>query len=121
MGLRLATSEMTGTTVVAVAGEVDVATAPQLRERLTEVIAAGSRRVVVDMSETEFLDSTGLGVLVGSLRRLHALGGTLAIVCSCERILTVFRITGLTRVFEIHAELAGALAAAAAPVDADRR
>jgi anti-sigma B factor antagonist len=101
--------------VVCVVGEVDVYTAPQLRERLSDLVAAGERHLVVDLSGVDFLDSTGLGVLVGGLNRVRGHGGSLALVCNTERILKVFRITGLTAVFPIHPELRTALAAPIEP------
>ena len=104
------TSRQEGTrTVIAVGGEIDVYTAPSLRERLNELVAAGHYDLVVDMEKVEFLDSTGLGVLVGGLKRVRSYDGTLRLVCSQEKILKVFRITGLTKVFPIHATLQEAL------------
>jgi len=97
-------------TVVTVHGEIDVYTAPSLRERLNELVAAGHYDLVVDMEGVDFLDSTGLGVLVGGLKRARAHDGTLRLVCAQEKILKVFRITGLTKVFPIHATLEEALA-----------
>jgi anti-sigma B factor antagonist len=96
-------------TVISVRGEIDVYTAPSLRERLNELVAAGHYDLVVDMEKVEFLDSTGLGVLVGGLKRVRSYDGTLRLVCSQEKILKVFRITGLTKVFPIHATLQEAL------------
>jgi len=96
-------------TVVVVNGEIDVYTAPSLRERLNELVAAGRHDLIVDLQGVDFLDSTGLGVLVGGLKRARSLDGALQLVCSQEKILKVFRITGLTKVFPIHATLAGAL------------
>src|SRR3982751_1892299 len=105
------TSRQEGTrTVIAVGGEIDVYTAPSLRERLNELVASGHYNLVVDMEGVEFLDSTGLGVLVGGLKRVRSHDGTLRLVCAQEKILKVFRITGLTKVFPIHATLAEALA-----------
>ena len=90
-------------TVLDVAGEIDVYTAPKLREKLVELVEAGSHQIVVDMSKVEFLDSTGLGVLVGGLKRVRQHdGGALHLVCSSDRILKIFRITGLTKVFGIY-------------------
>ena len=97
--------------VVTVAGEVDVYTAAQLRAALDEEIAAGRAHLVVDLDEVSFLDSTGLGVLVGRLKLVRNRSGWLRIVCSNDRILRVFRITGLDKVFGIHASLEDALAA----------
>jgi len=97
-------------TVITVKGEIDVYTAPSLRERLNELVGAGRYDLVVDMGGVEFLDSTGLGVLVGGLKRVRSHDGTLRLVCAQEKILKVFRITGLTKVFPIHPTLTEALA-----------
>jgi anti-sigma B factor antagonist len=99
-------------TVVEVAGEIDVYTAPKLRECLVELADGGHHHVIVDMEKVEFLDSTGLGVLVGGLKRVRAQEGSMALVCTSERLLKIFRITGLTKVFPIHESVAGATAAA---------
>jgi anti-sigma B factor antagonist len=96
-------------TVLEVAGEVDVYTAPKLREKLVELVGEGHHHLVVDMTKVEFLDSTGLGVLVGGLKRVRSHEGSLALVCNQERILKIFRITGLTKVFPIHDSLDEAL------------
>lgn len=95
-------------TVLAVKGEVDVYTAPRLREKLVELVNAGHRQVVVDLEGVEFLDSTGLGVLVGGLKRLRSNEGDLRLVCTQSRILKVFEITGLTGVFQIFGTVADA-------------
>ena len=88
--------------VLAVRGKVDVYTAPRLRERLIELVSQGSHQVVVDLEGVDFLDSTGLGVLVGGLKRLRSHDGDMILVCTQPRILKVFEITGLTKVFSIH-------------------
>jgi anti-sigma B factor antagonist len=100
--LSLATRTQGDRTVVAVTGEIDVYTAPKLREQIVALVDEGQYRLVVDMSGVEFLDSTGLGVLVGGLKRVRAHDGSLALVCTEERILKIFRITGLTKVFPIY-------------------
>jgi anti-sigma B factor antagonist len=89
-------------TVLTVEGEVDIATAPKLREKLVELAAGGATRVVVDLEKVEFLDSTGLGVLIGGMKRLRSTDGDLTLVCTQPRILKVFEITGLNRAFAIH-------------------
>ena len=98
-------------TVLDVAGEVDVYTAPKLREKLVELVSDGHYGLVVDRTRVEFLDSTGLGVLVGGLKRVRAHDGSLDLVCTQERILKIFRITGLTKVFGIHDSVDGAISA----------
>jgi anti-sigma B factor antagonist len=109
--LSLSTRTVGDHTIVAVGGEIDVYTAPKLREQLIDLVSAGSYHIVVDMENVEFLDSTGLGVLVGGLKRVRAHDGSLRLVCTQERILKIFRITGLTKVFPIHASVDEAVAA----------
>jgi anti-sigma B factor antagonist len=89
-------------TVINVEGEIDVYTAPKLREKLIDLVNKGRYHLLVDMEKVEFLDSTGLGVLVGGLKRVRAHDGSLELVCTQERILKIFRITGLTKVFGIY-------------------
>jgi anti-sigma B factor antagonist len=98
-------------TVLDVGGEIDVYTAPKLRERLVELVSEGHYKIIVDMTKVEFLDSTGLGVLVGGLKRVRSHDGQLALVCNQERIYKIFRITGLTKVFPIHETVDAAVAA----------
>jgi anti-sigma B factor antagonist len=98
--------------VVDVKGEIDVYTAPKLREKLIELVSEGSYDVVVNLEGVDFLDSTGLGVLVGALKRVKAHDGSLSIVCTQDKILKIFKITGLTKVFPIHASVEAATAGA---------
>jgi anti-sigma B factor antagonist len=97
-------------TVLAVKGEVDVYTAPRLREKLVELVSQGKHQIVVDLEGVDFLDSTGLGVLVGGLKRLRSHDGDLTLVCTHQRILKVFEITGLTKVFSIFGSVDQAVA-----------
>jgi anti-sigma B factor antagonist len=96
--------------VIALAGEVDLYTAPEFKQELLEVIAGGAKEVVVDFSRTTFIDSTTLGVLVGGVKRLRPAGGRLSIVCSDRNITKIFEITGLDRVFQIYDSREEALA-----------
>ena len=102
MDLGLDVSDRNGYSVLAVSGEVDVATVPRLREQLHGLVAQGNNRIVVNLDSVDFLDSTGLGVLVGALKRVRTQDGDLALICTQPRILKVFEITGLTKVFSIH-------------------
>lgn len=111
MDLSLATRAVGDVTVLQVGGEVDIETSARLRERLVGLIEGGSRKVVVDLQQVDFMDSTGLGVLVGALRRLRAVNGTLALVCERESLLKIFRITALDRVFSIHPTVDAAIGA----------
>jgi anti-sigma B factor antagonist len=97
-------------TVIEVSGEIDVYTAPRLREKIISLVDAGRYHIVVDMERVEFLDSTGLGVLVGGLKRVRAHDGGIDLVCTQERILRIFRITGLSKVFVIFDTVDAAIA-----------
>lgn len=97
-------------TVIEVKGEIDVYTAPALREEISSLVDAEHTTIVVDLTQVSFMDSTGLGVLVGALKKVRTLGGDLSLVINEEKILKVFRITALTQVFSIHPTLEEALA-----------
>jgi anti-sigma B factor antagonist len=90
------------TYVIGLSGEVDLYTAPEFKQQLLEVIGAGGKDVVVDFSNTTFIDSTTLGVLVGGVKRLRAQDGRLSLVSSDRNITKIFEITGLDRVFTIY-------------------
>ncbi len=99
-------------TVVQVGGEIDVASAPELRDCLHQIIAAGSRQLVLDLRQVHFMDSVGLGVLVGAHRRLLGQdygGQPIHLVCANGPIERILRATGLDRVFSLHATVADAL------------
>jgi anti-sigma B factor antagonist len=96
--------------VVSGAGEIDLATSPALRSRLQDAIGR-HRVVIVDLSDVTFIDSTGLGVLIGGLRRVNEAGGEMKIVVADPRVLKIFEITGLTELFSIHPSLAEATSA----------
>lgn len=102
MELGLEVRKVDSYSVVDVEGEIDVYTAPKLREKLIELVSEGSYDVVVNLEAVDFLDSTGLGVLVGALKRVKAHDGSLSLVCTQDKILKIFKITGLTKVFPIH-------------------
>jgi len=96
--------------VLRVEGEVDVYTATQLRERVIQLLDHGARHIIADLRGVDFLDSTGLGALVGSLKRLREQDGSLKLVAAADRILTIFRLTGLVHVFALHASYPEAIA-----------
>src|SRR5262249_451940 len=100
-----------GIEVVDVEGEIDVYTAPRLRELLIELVNVGHYQLVVNMEKVEFLDSTGLGVLVGGLKRVRAHDGPLDPGCTHAAILKIFRIPGVTKVVGMHDSVDEAIAA----------
>jgi anti-sigma B factor antagonist len=88
--------------VISLSGEVDLYTAPDFKQTLLEVIGQGGKDVVIDFSNTTFIDSTTLGVLVGGVKRLRPNGGQLSLVCADRNITKIFEITGLDKVFPIY-------------------
>src|SRR5262247_4394036 len=97
--------------VLQVTGEIDVYTATLLREQIRELVAKGAVHLIADLDRVDFLDSTGLGALVGSLRRLREAGGSLALVISTPRILRIFQITGLTKALAAERSVEDAITA----------
>jgi anti-sigma B factor antagonist len=97
------------TSVVSVEGELALATAPQLKWTLIDALKAGHNQLVVDLSETTFMDSTALGVLIGVNRSLDV-GARLAIVCTRSNVLMIFELSGMDGAFEIFPTLDEALA-----------
>ena len=110
MNFAIQTEELEGdAAVISLTGEVDLYTAPELKQELVRLIEDGSRTVVIDMTDTTFIYSTTLGVLVSGVKRLRPLDGRLALVIVDRNILKIFEITGLDRVFSIFANRAEAL------------
>lgn len=97
--------------IVAVSGEIDLFTAPELKSAVVSAIEAGRTRIVVDLSETTFLDSTALGVLIGALKRLRSRDGVMTLVNRDPNIAKTFEITGLDQIFTIADTREAAVAA----------
>src|SRR6266511_2026970 len=102
MNLELDTESRGDHSVVTLRGEIDVYTAPRLRQALIDLVEGGANHIVVDMSAVDFLDSTGLGVLVGGLKRVKSNDGELRLVVNQDRIMKIFDITGLSKVFPMY-------------------
>lgn len=114
VGLKVSTDYDGSSAVVTVAGEVDVYSAAVLRDRLTALAAAGHHRIALDLNAMTFCDSSGLGVMVGAVKRAGAGDGGVALFGSPQHFLRVLRITGLSKVmpaFEGRAEALGWLSA----------
>src|SRR5262245_32904709 len=88
--------------VVSLAGEVDLYVAPELKQQLLDAIERGATHVIVDLTQTTFIDSTTLGVLIGVVRRLRANNGQVSVVCTDPNVAKTFELTGLDRVFPIY-------------------
>jgi anti-sigma B factor antagonist len=110
MQLRTDVSEINGWTVVNLFGELDVATSPDLRELLIRLVGEGSTRLVLDLEGVDFLDSTGLGTIIGALKRTRTHGGDLRLVSTQTRIARLFEITGLDKAVPLLPDLDTAVA-----------
>lgn len=102
MHLQIDVTRIDGHTVVSPHGEIDFATGPQLKDAITGLLVNGEVNLVIDLLDVDFIESTGLGALIGGRRRAHALKGSLVLVCSEAQMLKIFRITGLDKVFTIR-------------------
>jgi anti-sigma B factor antagonist len=98
-----------GTVVLAVKGELDLYVAGELKDRMAEATDAGTKMLVLDLSDVTFVDSMGLGVLVGGMKRLRAAGGELHLVVSAPEVQRILEITLMDRVFPLHETLADGL------------
>src|SRR4051794_2270842 len=102
------------THVITVSGEIHVSTAPEFQRGLDAAISRGKTAVVLDLSQTEFIDSTGLSVILNGLRRVTRQRGRMALVCTNPTVLRLFEITRLDTTFDIHETLEDALKTARA-------
>lgn len=96
--------------VMRVAGEIDMATAPRLRQHVVNVTNDRPKGLVLDLNNVDFIDSTGLGVMVGAAKRMRMAGGGFRIVCSQAHLVELFQLTRLDEVFDLYGELDDALA-----------
>lgn len=103
--LRVDVQPVAAHTLVLLRGELDIATAPALRQRFVELASAGQVHVVVDLARVDFLDDVGLGVLLGGAMRSRARGGTFALVCSQPRLLEILALSGLDRAVSVYTTL----------------
>jgi len=110
MDLDITTHEHGPVSIVTVAGEIDHVTVPRLRVTLLSLAEHGRHRLVIDLTAVDFMDSSGLGVLAGALKRSRAGDGSFRLVCTQERLLAMFRVTGLDRVMAICESVDVALA-----------
>ena len=90
-----------GAHIIRVRGEIHVSTAPEFAQHLSDVVESGKTAIVLDMSDVEFIDSTGLSVLLNGLRLVGQRQGRLALVCTNPTVLRLFQITNLDSTFDI--------------------
>ena len=115
MGLTICTVASDDRVVLRLTGDAERETVWQLRDLANEFIAAGHVNLVTDLNGVEFIDSSGIGVLIGTQTRARRAGGSLLVACARPRTLRLFDLTGLTGAFEIYPDTAAALRAATPP------
>jgi anti-sigma B factor antagonist len=109
VGASFSTTTYDGFPVLVVAGQVDVRTAARMRRHLLDLLDAGHVDVIIDMTTVDFMDSSGLNVLVGALRTVRPSGGTLRVVAVSRHLKQLFEITGVHKILPLHATLADAV------------
>ena len=113
MHLQIDVEHREGYAILSPQGEIDFATGPQLKDAITETLVGGDVNLIIDLLAVDFIESTGLGALIGGRRRAYALKGSLSLVCTEQQMLKIFRITGLDKVFTIHDTVDAAVSARA--------
>ncbi|HEY8297057.1 MAG TPA: STAS domain-containing protein [Candidatus Baltobacteraceae bacterium] len=88
--------------VVDLNGEIDVYTSPKVKDAIGDLIDKGHYNLVINLEKVRYIDSTGLGVLIGGLKRVREHGGTVNLVCTNPQIKKIFDITGLVKIFGIY-------------------
>ena len=83
-------------------GEFDLHTGPQFERRVLEALGRGASQIVIDLSDVSFIDSTTIGILMRTRKRLAPLRGRLLVICSDRNVLRLFEITALDRMFELY-------------------
>lgn len=106
-------SEANGIAVVNVQGEVDVYTAPRLREELHRCLDQGNHQIIVNLAEVAYMDSSGLGVLIGALKRAREEKGDLLVAAPNARISRILDVTGLSKIFNVRDTVPAAVTAMA--------
>ncbi len=103
MDLSVRIAELEGWALVRVGGDLDITTGPRLREQLVAVVTSGQPRIILDLDDVGFIDSTGLGIVVGMLKRTRSHGGDLRLVCTQPAVRKVFQITALDHTIPLAA------------------
>ena len=99
----------TETGVLALSGEVDVSNVQRVREAALELLEQGAKNLVFDLAKTEYMDSSGLGVMVGLMKKVKELGGTLAVAAAQPQVKRLFEVTGLNQIMPLCDDVEGAL------------
>ncbi len=107
-GLTLSVRSQNGYTIAVIGGDLDMASVPALREQLLGLLRPDASRIVADLSGVTFCDASGMAVLIGVSRRAGLLGGVLRLAAPAPPVVTVLRLTGLDRQFEIFATVLAA-------------
>lgn len=110
--LRTAVTEDAGVSIIKLAGEVDVYTAPDFKDAINKVITDGAKYLVIDLAEVSYMDSSGFGALLSATKRVKPEGGTVNLVYCNEAVERMLRITRLDSIFGLFNDMSCALNAA---------
>lgn len=102
MDIKILTREAKKGYLVEVQGEIDVYTSPKVKEIINELIDKGNYNLMINLEEVRYIDSTGLGVLIGALKRVREHNGNITLICTNPQIKKIFNITGLVKIFGIY-------------------
>lgn len=110
LDIKITTHKLTDDAVMAeIHGEIDVYTSPKVKEALTELTDKGKYNLIINLEGVRYIDSTGLGVLIGALKKVREHNGTISIICTNPQIKKIFNITGLVKIFGIYKDQSEAL------------
>ena len=102
MDIKVETKEVKNGHIISVQGEIDVYTSPRVKEIINELIEQGHFNLIINLEGVRYIDSTGLGVLIGALKKVRENEGSINLICTNPQIKKIFNITGLVKIFGIH-------------------
>lgn len=101
MDIKVETKDVKNGHIISVQGEIDVYTSPRVKETINELIEKENYNLIINLEEVRYIDSTGLGVLIGALKRVREHNGSINLICTNPQIKKIFNITGLVKIFGI--------------------
>ncbi|MDQ7822733.1 MAG: STAS domain-containing protein [Candidatus Eremiobacteraeota bacterium] len=102
MDIKVVAKQVKKGYVIEVQGEIDVYTSPRVKETINELIEKENYVLIINLEEVRYIDSTGLGVLIGALKKVREHNGSISLICTNPQIKKIFNITGLVKIFGIY-------------------
>jgi anti-sigma B factor antagonist len=101
LDIKVETKQIKNSHIISVQGEIDVYTSPRVKETINELIEKENYNLIINLEEVRYIDSTGLGVLIGALKKVREHNGSINLICTNPQIKKIFNITGLVKIFGI--------------------